>query len=123
MYNRKKYKLPKNVYMKTLWHIKDYYRLKEEYGSLFGRAPVQDGQPKGTTPGDPTGSLAVKSAILSDGIKAVEEGLKTIPKEYRDGVMANICFRCRYPDTAHYNTWRVYRQRFVYEVAKRLFFY
>ena len=35
MYNRKKYKLPKEVYMKTLWHIRDYPRLKEEYRVVF----------------------------------------------------------------------------------------
>lgn len=123
MYNRKKYRLPKEVYMKTLWHIRDYPRLKEECEALFGGAPLMDGQPKGNTPGDPTGQIAVKYAELSDGIRAVEESLREIPKEYRQGVLDNIVLRIRYPDYAHENTWRYYRQRFIYGVAVRLGFY
>ena len=118
MYSRKKYKLPKEVYMQTLWAIRDYPRLKEEYDSLFGRAPIMDGQPKGTTPGDPTGSIAIKSAELSSKIAAVEKALNRIPEEYREGVMNSIVYRADYPDYAHDNTWKTWRQRFVFYVAR-----
>lgn len=123
MYNRKIYKLPKEVYMKTLWHIRDYPRLKEECEALFAGAPVMDGQPKGSTPGDPTGQAAIKYAELSDGIRAVDNALKEIPQEYQSGVVNNIMYRIPYPEYAHPYTWSVYRQRFVFWVAKNMNYY
>ena len=120
MYNRKKYKLPKEVYMKTLWHIRDYPRLKEECATLFAGAPIMDGQPKGNMPGDPTGQIAIRYAELSSGIKAVEKALEAIPQEYRKGLLANIIDRVPYPVYACPDTWRVWRQRFVYMVARNM---
>ena len=123
MYNRKKYRLPKEVYMKVVWHCRDYQRMKDEYDSLFGRSPVMDGQPKGKDPGDPTGQLAIKSAELSEGIRAIEDALNDIPEEYRAGIMGNACYRKPFPDYAYPDTWRVYRQRFIFGVAVRLHIY
>ena len=117
MYKRMEYRLPKETYMQTIWFIRSYPRLKEEYNALFCKAPDLDGLPRGTTPGDPTGQIAVRSAELSGKIKAIEGALKEIPKEYRQGVFENIVYRVRYPDYAHYNTWRTWRQRFVAFVA------
>ena len=120
MYNRKKYRLPKEVYMQTLWAIRNYPRLKEEYSCLIGKAPVMDGQPKGSSPGDPTGAAAVKSAELSEKIKCIDNALQLIPKEYRQGVLDNIILRAPYPDYAHENTWKTWRHRFIFYAATNM---
>ena len=123
MYKRSEYRLPKAIYMQTVWFVRTYPLLKEEYDALFGRSPEMDGQPKGTTPGDPTGQLAIKCAELSSKIGAIEGALKEIPKEYRQGILDNIIYRVRYPDFAYYDTWRTWRQRYIFAVAVKMHFF
>ena len=115
--------LPKEVYMQTLWFIRDYPRMKEEYESLMGRAHPMDGQPRGTDVGDPTGQTAVKCAELSDKIKAIELALGIIPEEYRQHIFESVVYRTPYPAFAALNTWKNYRRRFIYFVAKIMEFY
>ena len=117
------YELPKETYMQTLWFIRTYPQMKEEYLALIGKAPVMDGQPHGTTPGDPTGHLAVKGAELSVKISAVEDSIKTIPAEYRQSIMDNIVLRVPYKDYANIKTWKTWKRRFIFYVAKSMGFY
>ena len=120
---RSGYELPKEVYMHTLWFIRDYPRMKEEYMDIIGKAHPMDGQPRGTGVGDPTGQMAVKAAELSDRIGAIEAALGEIPQEYRQGVFDNILYRIPYSDYASRNTWKTWRHRFVFAVAKMMNFY
>lgn len=115
--------LPTNLYRQTLYAIRDYERLKEEYEyMLTGSNVIMDGQPKGTNVGDPTGELAAKIENIHDRIKAVEEAKKEIPKEYMKGVWQNILYAAPYPHDAARNTYGRYKSKFVYEVARRLTF-
>lgn len=120
---KKGYELPKEVYMQTLWFIRDYPRMKEEYDSLIGRSHPMDGQPRGTDVGDPTGQIAVKAAELSGKINAIEKALSSIPKEYRQSVFENVVYRIPYKPVASRNTWVTYRRRFVYFVAVNMQFF
>ena len=54
--------LPRNLYRQTLFAIRDYPRIKEEYEDLLQGSPADmDGQPKGNNVGDPTAVTAVKA--------------------------------------------------------------
>lgn len=117
------YELPREVYMQTLWFIRTYPLMVEEREALIGKAPVMDGQPHGTTPGDPTGHIAVKRAELSLKIEAVDDALEAIPAEYRRSIMDNIVLRVPYHDYAARNTWKTWRRRFIFYVAKNMRFY
>lgn len=117
------YELPKEVYMQTLWFIRTYPQMKEEYTDLIEKAHVMDGQPRGTDIGDPTGQMAVKRAELAAKIKAVENAMTEIPGEYRMTILDSIVFRTPYKDYANIKTWKNWRRRFVFFVAKYMGFY
>jgi len=124
-YQRKKknpYLLPHNAYMQTLYLIRDYERLKEEYSRLLSDTPLpMDGQPKGKGGiGRPVENKAIMLSSLSTKTDAVERAILAVPECYRKGVWENVMYGWRYPIGADVRTWQTYKQRFIYGVAKGL---
>ena len=120
---RNQWVLPHNLYRQTLYAIRDYPRIKEEYEDLLqgSRADI-DGQPKGNNVGDPTASTAVKAEKLHNQIRAIDNAKKVIPPEYMQGVWNNILYGRPYPLDAGRATYARWKSRFIYEVAKNRFF-
>ena len=115
--------LPRNLYRQTLYAIRDYPRIKDEYEAMLHGSPADlDGQPKGNLPGDPTAVTAVKAELLHNQIKAVDDAKKVVPPEYMQGIWKNILYGCPYPDDADRTTYWRHKSHFVYEVAKNRFF-
>ena len=113
-----KYLIPHTVYHKTQWLIRDYARLREEYANTGTLSAVDyDGMPHGSEASDPTLRDALRRAEIAADLKAIDAGLRKLPEEYREGVLNSIVNHDRYPDTAHLNTWKRWRQRLVYWVA------
>jgi len=123
-YQRKKnnpYYLPKSLYRRVLSVIRDYERQKGEITDiLYGTADRDGVAVSGGIPGKPTESIAIRLSQYENDVEAVENALNKIPFEYRSGVFRNIERGERFPDTAHYNTWLTWRQRYVWYVAKGL---
>ena len=116
-----KYILSRAVYHKTLWQIRDYYRLKEEAeGILHESSPVSDGMPRGTVIGDPVHSKAVRREEALHIIKIIEEEKAKIPEEYQKGVWDSIQYGSRYPLNANRSTYGRWKSFFVYHVAEKL---
>ena len=115
-----KYILPTAVYNKTIWQIRDYYRLKEARDDIIFQHGAPDGMPHGSGIGDPTFRKAEKLARVADITKAIEDSLEMIPQEYRKGIWNSIMFRAPYPMDADRSTYGRQKARFVYLVAKRL---
>lgn len=117
-----KYSLPKNVYLRTLYLIRDYDRLKEAREEIIGSsAPPSDGQPKGSgARTDETANKAIRLERISKECEAVEQAMICIPEEYRAGVVNNVMYQVRYPYTAHPRTWAKYRSRFIKNVAENM---
>ena len=115
-----KYILPAAVYNKTIWQIRDYYRLKEARDDIIFHRPDIDDMPHGSGTGDPTFYKAEKLARVADVVKAIEDALEQIPQEYRKGIWDSIQFRSPYPMDADRSTYGRLKSRFVYTVAKRL---
>ena len=112
-YQRKKdnpYKLPHNVYMQTLYMVKDYNRLKKESNELRFLEE------------DPFEQMAEESELrlrrIDLQLQAVDQALLQIPEEYRRGVWDNIVEAAPYPYIADSSTWSRWRQRFLYYIAK-----
>ena len=89
----KEYVLNRNVYMQTIWCIRDYDRLRD----------MDD----------------ICARYRAD---AIDKALDEVPQAYREGLMDNIRSHERYEDFAHENTWKMWKQRFVYHAANYLGF-
>lgn len=120
---RNKYQLPGTVRMRVIWLVRDYDRMKAEYYSLLdnGNGPP-DGQPRGSTTGNPTERIGAKRAELSRNLEAIEQALNIIPTEYRRGVWNNVVYRSRYPMDAGEATYRRWKKKFLYNIAKNMNF-
>lgn len=122
-YQRKRnnpYRLPHNLYMRALYMIRDYDRIKADRQDVFFASPASDGQPRGNSITSTTENKAVRLARLSEECEAVERALNHIPTEYRKGVFDNICYGSSYPSAADYSTYARWRQRFIYWVAAHM---
>lgn len=117
------YKLPRNVYYQALYAVRDYDRILSEYNGMLHDTASSDGQPHGTTPGDPVGNMAARRADLSDKLTAIDKALCAIPPEYRKGVSDNVQYGAGYPYIACMKTWSNYRRKFLFHVAKNLRIY
>ncbi len=116
-----KYLLPSAVYNKTIWQIRDYYRLKEARDDIiYQKGSKYSGMPRASGTGDPTFQKAEKLAKVKDIVKVIEDALEMIPPEYRKGVWDSVQFRSPYPLDADRSTYGRLKSRFVYTVAKHL---
>jgi len=125
-YQRKrgKYTLPREVYLQTLWQIRDYDRLCQKYAETVTESPApSDGTPraKGIT-SDPTYQKAVKLEHIGRVILAIETARDMVPEEYRPGVWASVMYREPYPIDADRTTYGRWKSKFVYTVAEKLNF-
>ena len=124
-YQRKKnnrYVLPRALYNQTIWQIRDYYRLKEEYESIpEERKSVMDldGMPHGSPSHDGIEKKIIRMERLKRIIDIVESEKEGIPEEYRQGVWSNILYRTPYPKGADRSTYGRWKSRMIYNVALR----
>lgn len=119
-----RYKLPYETYKRAIWTIKDYPRRKAEYEEILEASPPPlDGAPRGTALADSTAKKAIKLSEISKELTAVEKGLEVVPEEYRKGVWEAIVNREPFPQGAHFTTYKRWKQRYVYNVARLLELY
>lgn len=122
-YQRQKnnpYKLPHNLYMRMLYLVRDYERIRSEREDILQSSPAPDGVPH-TGTGNPTEQKAIKLAMLGRECEAVTNAIETIPPEYRKGVLRSIRNNERYPITAGESTYRRYKYKLTYMTAKFLY--
>lgn len=120
------YLLPHHLYMRTLYIIRDYDRLKEKAERLldfktsvkekFVKTPEEIKNLDGIK--DEPSTLPFERAALE--ADAIEGALEFIPPFYRDGVLENIMEGSRYPIGADERTFRRYKQKYIYHVARLL---
>lgn len=115
------YLLPKTVYNRVLWLIRDYERMKAERNEIVhGYNCVQDGLPRGNEMGNPTMDRAIKLEMLGREMEAVEQALLLVDEDLRNGVMNNICYQVSYPFFPSIRTWGRARSKFIHKVAENL---
>lgn len=113
------YKLPHNLYMRMLYLVRDYERLRSEREDILNSSPVPDGIPHSGT-GNPTEQKAIKLAMLDRECDAVTKALNKVPEEYRKAIINNICYGSPYPYIAHRNTYSYWRTKLLNSVAQNL---
>ncbi len=111
--------LETTVYKRILSLVRDYGRMVRDYQEILHETVSGDGQPKGGLPGNPVERKAERMEVLWKDIWAIERALLTVPEEYRQGVMENICHG-GWPTNipAHHKTWLYWRKRFLFFVAR-----
>ena len=104
---------------RALWLIRDYPRIKARLDALDGiSSGPQDGQPRAHEPHSAVEADAIRRAELSAQLSSVDRAFEKVPPEYRKGLWDNIVNRRYYPDTAGIKTWKRWRQRLLWYVAK-----
>lgn len=115
--------LPRAVYMKTVYQIRDYHRLKENLQDTLDEQPAPR-QPSvsGTKKGSVVETKAIKRERDYDIVKGIDEAIETIPEEYRHGVWQAVMYNSPYPEDAALSTYSRYKAEFIVMVAYNLGF-
>ena len=113
--------LPRSLYLRTLYTIRDYPRMKAEYDAVVSALPSRPAVRRGKGyHADPTADRAARAEHLLRETRAVESALRIVPEEYRKGLMDSITQFKRYPRDADPRTYRTWKQRFIFAVAENL---
>lgn len=132
MYNPKYINLPNDIYREVVNVAKSYYALlrrrKEIEDELINASPVSDGQPHGTTPGNPTARKAeriiLRQAENDRKIKAVEQAWATFTEPYqREFIKLNLFENIRMEDInlpISLRSMKRLRKKFLINVARNL---
>lgn len=82
-----------------------------------------DGMPRGSGVSNPTEQKVIRLLEIEKNIDIIDAASKTIPEEYRYGVLDHVIEAKHYYDSiydfASVQTWKKWVQKFVYEVAIR----
>lgn len=122
-YQQKKnneYQLPHDLYMRMLYLVRDYERMKNEANDIVNSFPMPSGLPSGNSNSDPTGDKAIRLVAINRDCDAVDNALEQIPKEYRKGIIEHMLYKAPYPIDAGEATYKRWRCRLIYYVAKNL---
>lgn len=94
----KEYVLPRAVYYQCVWIVRDMERME--------KTPVSE------------------LDLTRQRLECIRRAILEIPEEYRSGVLKSVIQRgAPIGDFAHENTWKRWKQRFIYRLAKNLGLY
>ena len=101
--SEKKYVLPHAVYHQCIWIVRDMERMERLLAD---------------------GGAGAAEAVARARLSGISDALSVIPAEYRNGVIAGIVTRGGlYDGYAHENTWKRWKQRFIFNLARNLGLY
>ena len=113
-------KIPQDVYYRCIWLVRGSRRLRELAG-------IKD-DPQGALPArgadyDQTDASLVSEDVIRQAerdLECLSNALERIPGAYREGILRNIADKEPFGDMAHPNTWKKWKQEFIYQLAKEL---
>ena len=117
------YTLPKPVYYRTLWTIRDYPRLCQEADALLERTPDSTETPEIQRQRNlkATETNNLRYAEVMKVIRAIEGALKSaVPPELRTAVIENVVNGKPWPLNLGARTYGRYKQQYIYTVARNL---
>lgn len=115
----KKYVMPDAVYHQSLWAVRDLRRMEQrldELGKDDGFAVHDHSQ--GLTDYTSVSHDDLEREILEMRIQKIYDALELVPTEYRFYLLQNIIFR--EPGRTFPAEWRIWKQKFLFQVAKNL---
>lgn len=119
----KDFLMPDAVYYQSIWAVRDLDRMEKRVRELKGNfsyetAVVSDVK-NAYNISKPTEKDAVELVVLEERVDAIRRALDIVPESYRKYIMSNIVLKnsgVTFPD----RLWRIWKQRFLYHVAKNL---
>ncbi len=123
---QREYVMPDTVYYQSLWAVRDLYRMEERLEELQkqeSRAKkssslVHEPDVIGTL-WQPTEDNAMEKVILEERIAAIHNALSIVPEVYRSNILSNIILKNSGKDFPN-KFWKIWKQRFLFTVAKNL---
>lgn len=123
------YVMPHAVYYQTIWAVRDLdrmesrlkelnrQRLKQKNGASVANDPVElYSKYKKRTSVD---SQAMETAILRERVDAIHRAMREVPPRYRGTVLNNIVQKATV-DIYEDSEWKLWKQKFLYLVARNL---
>ena len=119
--------MPDAVYYQTIWAVRDLDRMESDLRNMeqdirLGNIPstsIVSDDVNTYTVSNPTEYMVVQKAQLEKRVEAIRSALETVPPAYRQFILDNIVkhksYKC-FPN----KLWRVWKQRFLFNVAKNL---
>jgi hypothetical protein len=123
----KDYVMPEAVYYQSLWAVRDLARMESRLdeinsdileGGKKGGGVVRDGHVDYGS-NRPTENKAMEKAILEERVTGIREALSLVPENYRAYILSNIVMK-NPGKTFPNKLWKIWKQRFLYNVARNL---
>ncbi|MBQ1406853.1 MAG: hypothetical protein IIY88_01840 [Eubacterium sp.] len=119
--------MPDAVYYQTLWAVRDLRRmegrlaiLRQEIESGPVRAAGVVSEGKGNyAEKRPTEDMVIEKTMLEARVKAIHDALQGIPIVYRGYILDNIILHRQHSSFPN-KIWKMWKQRFLFDVAKNL---
>ena len=119
--------MPDTVYYESIWAVRDLYRMEEQLEIL--NKEINDGAMHTTSivsdikteyeARNPTEDKVLQKAALERRIKAINDAIESVPVAYRQFILDNIILQKAYKCFPN-KFWRIWKQRFLYNVARNL---
>lgn len=110
--------MPHETQKTVAWYVKTYPLMVLERQAIIDGSPVPPEVASRTNlPGDPVCSKVEKLEAITARLDAIEYARDCIPVEYRRAVWNNALMGSPFPDTADPETWRAYKNDFLFIVA------
>ena len=119
--------MPDAVYYQSVWAVRDLYRMEEQLelikreisdGAMHTTSVVSDVK-DGYEVRNPTEDKVMQKVSLERRIKAIDDAINSVPLAYRQFILDNIILQKAYKCFPN-KFWRIWKQRFLYNVAKNL---
>ena len=119
--------MPDAVFYQSIWAVRDLYRMEEELeilkqeisnGDMHTTSVVSDIK-DGYELRNPTEDKVLRKVALERRVKAINDAIDSVPLAYRQFILDNIILQKAYKCFPN-KFWRIWKQRFLYNVAKNL---
>ncbi len=111
--------LPSAVYHQCIWVVKDMARLETVAKQRFAAELLAETVASYGVTAEERCPPEQEEAMFK--LDCIHHALLLIPEEYREGILHSIQNRgSGYYDFAHENTWKKWKQRFIYALAVNL---
>ena len=123
----KKLVMPDAVYYQSIWAVRDLYRMEEKLeeinqdiiqGNIMSTGIVSE-DTNTYNISKPTEEIVMHKATLERRVNAIRDALEVVPLSYRQFILDNIIRQKSYKCFPN-KLWHIWKQRFLFNVAKNL---